>query len=291
MKNKQKIFTAMGVILSFVIAIGGWALTSRLIDMKSDELLSASGVIWIGAPDSTSSGAPNPTVTQNDPNPSAGLPMVTEHDMVTILRNWESPGREKPHEPTAEQISMDETIAAGEAALASFGSQGFIPIDLLSIDKTKTAAYLSQNLPPSQEGQFLAPIYSYWTVALTGEAMGVTVMINAVTGEIWNINLQINPNPHMDTPFELETGDAEKMLSEFLKDLSISSNETVQVDSNLSSSPPSITAFQELDSGVYAVANIKGRLLPTETDSVQVGIDETGLAPIEISIYLSSQTL
>ena len=39
MKSKQIVFTAMGVTLSFVIAIGGWALTSTLIDKRSDALL------------------------------------------------------------------------------------------------------------------------------------------------------------------------------------------------------------------------------------------------------------
>jgi len=290
MMNKQKVFTALGVILSFVIAVGGWALTSRLIDIKSDALLSSTGVTWINAPNQKSSATSNPVDTQNDSTPSEGQPVVTELDMVAILRNWESPGREKPHEPTAQQISMGQAIEDGEAALASYGSRGFIPIDLFFIDRTKTVAYLSQNVLPGQDGQILAPIYSYWTVALTGEAISVTMIINAVTGEVWNIKVQINPNQHTDISFLLGIGDAEKMLSEFLGDIGISSNATMNVDSDPSSSPPAITVFQEFDSGVYAVASIKGRLMPAEADSDQAGIDKTGLAPIEINIYLSSQT-
>ena len=236
----------------------------------------------VGAPDSTSSGASNPTVTQDDTNPSEEVPMEIEHDMAVILRNWESPGREKPHEPFAQQIRMEEAIAIGEAELASHGTQGFIPIDLLSIDKTKTTAYLSQNLPPNQDGQFLAPIYSYWTVTLKGETMDVTLIINAVTGEMWNIDMQINPYQNTDIPFELGAGDAMKMLSEFLDDISISSNVTMGVDSNPTSSPPSISAFQELDGSVFAIASIKGRRSHESDD------ENILLAPIGINIYLSS---
>jgi len=54
MMNKQRIYTTLGIALSFSIAVGGWTLTSMLIDRKSDALLSATGIIRIDTPSAKS---------------------------------------------------------------------------------------------------------------------------------------------------------------------------------------------------------------------------------------------
>ncbi|MCL2146471.1 MAG: hypothetical protein FWH52_01565 [Synergistaceae bacterium] len=50
MMSKQKILTAAGILSSFAIAVCGWVLTSKLIDIKSDALLSVTGITQIDTP-------------------------------------------------------------------------------------------------------------------------------------------------------------------------------------------------------------------------------------------------
>ena len=286
MMSKQRIYTAAGILLSFVIAVGGWALTNKLIDIKSDKLLStsgvtsASGVTWINAPIERSAATPNQNAT--DDSQSENLSEMTERDMVSILRSWESSGRqENPHEPTLEQISMEAAIRIGETALESLSS--FIPADQLVFDKTKTKAYLSQRIPSDQNEQFLAPNYSYWEVKFEGEGIWETrrsanMRINAVTGKIWSIYIPIGPY----VTIELDANDVENILTHYMEYLGINNSNKINTVHNTSSSTPSITATKAFaDSDAYAVVNIMFRAIPDEKSTVNL---------IGVQIYVTAQT-
>ena len=189
--NKQKIYTGIGITLSLLIAIGGWILTSALIDKKSDALLSLTGITTIDAPGIMST----PGITENaddrSPNsPMSERPVLTEQQIYEILQNWESSGNEKPHEPKEGQLNMEQAIAAGKTGLTYFSEQGIIPVELAGYKYDKTNAYLCQNLIDEQI-RFLDSVYSYWTVTFTSEQMSANLIINAVTGQIWKASITI----------------------------------------------------------------------------------------------------
>lgn len=186
MLSKRNLYTAMGIALSFVIAIGGWALTSKLIDGKADALLSVTGSVKVPVVASTDTG--------KEPDESGGesphvLPRLTATEISAVLQNWKAAGSERPHEPTDGQLSMEQAIEAGKAGLSYFCEQGVIPTELLELEYDKINAYLYENQPRGQETGSLDPFYSYWTVSLTNGRMSALLTINAVTGQIWKAEI------------------------------------------------------------------------------------------------------
>jgi len=177
MVNKQNLYTAMGIALSFIIAVGGWVLTSTLIDRKSDTLLSATGSIQVNTP------PVSPIDTNDDDETPPHRPTLSESEMVKVLQNWEAVIGERPHEPVDGQLNMEQAIDAGKAGLSYFHEQGIIPAELLKFDKTN--AYLCEKQPRGQENYTLNPNYSYWTITFSGENRRATLVINAMTGQIW----------------------------------------------------------------------------------------------------------
>jgi hypothetical protein len=272
--NKQKRFTAAGIALSFAIAIGGWAVTSALIDIKSDTLLSASGVTWTNTSDAGPSTQPNQDAAADDPDPSGDLPTLTEYDLISVLKNWETPGRETPHEPTAEQIGMEEAMIIGEAALSSFDKQGILFTELLTFDKSKTTACLFQNIPLNQAEQFLPPIYSYWVVVFRGEGrITAAVIVNAVTGQVGKIDILLFPY----VAVALGVEDIQNTLTAFMEESGMRGGEKVD---SMSDDFSIISFTKSTAGGVYAVINIRCRPLP-------IGEGETEL--MQVKIYLSTQ--
>ena len=185
--NKKNILTAAGIVLSFAIAIGGWGLTSRLIEKKSDRLLSGTLAVATNILDAMpASTAPEvPDGAEGDFSPVN--PDLSGGEIVSILSNWDSAGRETPHEPTKGQLDMEQAIEAGRAWLSFIGKLNIFPGSSLDFNNAK--AYLFQNLPPDQAGRFLPPAYSCWAVAFTGEAMSASLAINAVTGQVWKTEI------------------------------------------------------------------------------------------------------
>ena len=187
--NKRNFLTVAGITLSFAIAIGGWFLISYLIEIKSDKLLSVTLNVATNALNnipldmtstiSDSTGDDFPIAQSN----------LSENEIVSILKNWNSSGRETPHEPTAEQLNMEQAIEAGNEWLSVISRLNIFPDELLHF--TNMRAYLFQNLPSEQGGRFLPPAYSYWTVVFTNDSISVNMVINAVSGQVWKTDVNI----------------------------------------------------------------------------------------------------
>jgi len=185
---KQRVFTTLGILLSFAIAIGGWAMVNTLMDIRSDNLMSAAGVSPILMPLQL----PQTDSVYDPAHDQAYYPTIhilTEQNIVSILRNLAAPGREMPHEPTPEQIDMQEAIYIGRRWLESLNQHIEMRHDILHI--YDTSAHLSQNIQRGGDG-FLPPEYSFWTVTFSSRIMAVTMLINAVEGQVWRTDLTLS---------------------------------------------------------------------------------------------------
>jgi len=184
--KKRGIFNIFGILLSFAIAIGGWALASRLMDIRSDNLMSATGVSPILMPLQLPQTETAPEYIPAD----ATIQLLSEQSILSILRNLDAPGREIPHEPTPEQITIDYAIRIGrfwfDNLLQHFDMHSYLR------DFHDANAHLSQNIQRGNSG-FLPPEYSFWTVTLIGRFMTATFLINAVTGQVWRTDLVLSP--------------------------------------------------------------------------------------------------
>lgn len=220
--NKKNIFTVSGIILSFVIAIGGWFLTSKLIDMESEKLLSVTAFFMV---DSLPMIELSHSV-DGDNFLNAGLE-ISESEMISILRNREYVDRVMLHEPTAEQINMEQAFESGKAGLDFLYAYGFLPEKDLIINNSR--AYLSQNT--SNNGQALPPQYSFWNVSFINENFNVYMNINAVTGQIWKIVVTVNQVVTDDYVTQylmhVDTNGITDALDSFMGNIGIRSNDEV----------------------------------------------------------------
>ena len=182
--NRRNFFTAMGIFISFAIAIGGWIITSRLMDIRSDMLMTTTGVTPIAMPV-----AAQPPLGDTDENIYV-RPLLTEDEIASILQNWEAIGREIPHEPTAEQITMEEAINIAQdwLNLISVEFQLFGYMDYFESPTARLSQNQQRGGPP-----FLPPSYSYWTVQFNSPLMRATMIINAVEGQVWKTEISANP--------------------------------------------------------------------------------------------------
>jgi len=244
--NRQKIFTAAGIALSLIIAVGGWILTSMLIDMRSDALFSATEIMWINVHEERIS--PFSDVYGGDA--SNDRIVLSESEIASVLNNWSSRGRERPHEPMAGQINMEQAITLGLAELSSYAEQGILPAELFTFNTIN--ANLRQNLPDGN--QFLEPVYSYWTVIFTGEYTSVTLIMNAVTGQIWNIDIILR-----SFFYELNTDSLYNALDTFVSNIGLTGDEPSFVSFSYRGEVTAIKSFA--DGEVFAAVNAQGRPL------------------------------
>ena len=188
-KGKRLVLTTIGIILSLVIAVGGWVLTSHLMDMESERLLSGITSFAVDTPLIEFTHFSN----YDDDYPYA-RPRLTEDEIVSVLRNWEQlPSwehtvRRRLHEPAAGQINMQQAIEIAREGLLFLLDYGILPQEALTFNDVR--AYLGQNILPSDD--FLPIEYSYWNVRFFNDYMDVLMTINAVTGQIWRKEIEID---------------------------------------------------------------------------------------------------
>jgi len=173
--NKRNLFTIFGIILSFAIAIGGWIVIRELLDTQSNMLLSTTTYVSVDIPVFETEYVSNDT--------SLGL---TEGEMISILRNWENTDTMRMHEPAAGQITMEQAFEAAREGMVFLHEQNILsPM----IFHSPTRADLRQNIAPDQPFRPLR--YSYWTVYFASEYFVVQFIINAVTGHVWRIEVDV----------------------------------------------------------------------------------------------------
>lgn len=237
--NKQNIFTLIGIVLSFAIAIGGWVFISGLIDIRSDMLMSASGVSPILMP------LQLPGTDDTVEEPIYTRPLLSEQEIVSILRNKNAPGREIPHEPTNEQINMEQAIIIGQSWLSFIGQQLYTHEELFNF--SDVMARLSQKQQRGGDG-LLSPEYSFWTVAFSGRYINATLLINATEGQVWKTEIFLTPvatpytrdmylytitNPEWERAsnviyFETTIADMNNMLAEFVNIINVDAGEALE---------------------------------------------------------------
>ncbi|MCL1884042.1 MAG: hypothetical protein FWF81_09865 [Defluviitaleaceae bacterium] len=280
---KRNVLTAIGIVLSFAIAVGGWMITSWLIDMESDRLLSGTSSFIVDIPTIQSVHFLEEESEYPDIHPS-----LTESEIVSILRNWGLAENQRLHEPAPGQLDMEQAIMAGRAGLEFLYNQNIIPAEMLEFNSVR--AYLGQNVPPGDA--FLPLVYSYWNVNFSHENTHTNVTMNAVTGQIWGIETSFARRapatilPAFGLP-SLEINEMENILSEFLLNAGINSaGEFVQTTGQIliaPITPPEATVWIEYPTvTVFAFADRPlGRISFADGDANAVIMASGGVVAAE----------
>jgi hypothetical protein len=122
---------------------------------------------------------------------------------------------------------MEEAIEAGKAGLTSLADMGVLPAELLETDFERPYAFLAQkqfeSLATLDTQDILGPSYSYWMVTLASKDMRALLTINAITGQIWKINIDV-----YSANIYFGTLDAERILKAFASYLGIEGTEKIE---------------------------------------------------------------
>ncbi len=168
MRNHKK-STLIGIILIIVIIIGGWGLTRFLLYNQEKKRLSEIKEF------SNDINGDN-SITNSD---------LTIEQIRNILITWNDNRDIKIHEPTMNQLTMDEAVSKAIDDIKYFCEKGILPKGFETIDDYwNTQAFLGSK---AFEHTKIKDAYSYWIIRFRSDELNIEVKQNAYTGEIWNI--------------------------------------------------------------------------------------------------------
>jgi len=216
---KRNIFTVSGIAISFLVAIGGWMLTNRLIDIDAERLITSSSSFIINAPVADALGMYDVFGTN-----------MSEADMVSILQNWNVRTGWRLHEPSQGQISMAEAIEVARDGMDFLHQHGLLPEKMLGFNSV--SAQLVQNIHHHED--FLPERYSFWHIHSFNDYIFTTIELNAVTGQIWRIEIGVqmsfndfvSPAAHIEVRHETITD----ILAAFMYTLDLHFDEIYIID-------------------------------------------------------------
>lgn len=167
--NSQNKFNILGIILVFIMIIGSWGLTKYLLHRKEIDILSEIDGFDISINRESESSNSDLTIDQ----------------IRDILVSWNDSRDIKVHDPTINQLTMDEAVNKSISDIKNFCEKGVLPSSFKSIDDTwNTYAYLGTKAPIDV---FLWDRYSYWIIGFSNENFLIEINQNAYTGQIWKI--------------------------------------------------------------------------------------------------------
>ena len=168
MKGQNKL-NILGVIIVFIIIVGSWGLTKYLLYNKEIKLLEG-----INRFDISSS-------SEEEINNSN----LTMEEIREILISLNDNKEIKVHDPTINQLNMDEAVSKAIDDIKYFCEKGILPSSFNSIDISwNTYAYLGTKAPIDAASK---EIYSYWTIRFSNGELLIELKQNAYTGQIWKI--------------------------------------------------------------------------------------------------------
>lgn len=126
---------------------------------------------------------------------------LTSQQMKEAISHWNSREGDIIHEPVAGQISMGEAIESGKKWLVEMGFAEVGPDDVQAYSVNAT---LGVGRKKETMNKKLEPYYSFWAIHYSNRAMEAELLVNAVTGKVWEAKVTI----YDDIPEKLNQGDA-----------------------------------------------------------------------------------
>jgi len=236
---KKNIFTTIGIILSLAIAIFGYLFTSQLINAESNRLLSNTMTFSI------------PTIQTQEYYPDIGL---SNDEIISILQNLKLREYMRPHEPAVGQISMGQAFTLARDALELLYIHDILPSETLEFEHA--GAILTQNIVQGEE--FLPLRYSYWTAHFRNDYVGINVTMNALTGQVLDMEVFVNQLQSAIQPFNFTIShDAIRNILSAFSGIATGLDVAIRVDDSM------VTAYQHFaDERIVAMITTSGTLLP-----------------------------
>lgn len=172
---KKWLINGLGIGLALVLALGGLGLMEHLLEEKRARLLSSSG------------GLDETGLSLETAKPDGGQRLLTGEELRQVLAAMQ--GREAPHEPLEGQLSMEQAMERGKSWMEEFclaelqwpGEQKYHKMDARLCRRQGEEERENSNI-----------LYSYWTVSLESQEVGVELTLHAVTGQVLEAKLSFH---------------------------------------------------------------------------------------------------
>lgn len=221
--NRQRIFSALGIILSLAIAFLGWILVNTMLNRQETMILTA--------------GSFNDPSTNNEALAENAKVRLEEEVMKKILTNWHTLGSNaRPHEPVNGQLNMEQAISEANNGLTYLSRKGVIPKDMLEGGFVRTKASLMENLPTIDKytnianKEELPPEYSYWNITFSNEKIDIMITLNAVTGKMWSVDINSYQVTDMFNNIDLKN-----LIEIYAEYLGLEGGDTLNIGDNVAS--------------------------------------------------------
>ena len=109
--------------------------------------------------------------------------ILTTGQVEAVVSYWERRRALTIHNPVKGQISMEESIKAGNKWLAEMGMDG------KRGKEEAVHAMLETAILEEGTEESLEPYYSLWNVQISSGSMQAVLYINAVTGQVWDARI------------------------------------------------------------------------------------------------------
>lgn len=204
--HKKMMGTAAALLLSLCIAAGGLCILRVGLEKEEESMLSRSGTMEqkSGSEKEGGEGSGEVRYTESDIS-------LSKEELYQVLKNHEDSEILYPHEPYYGQLPMDEAVERGKEWMENLKKETGLFPSLWEKTGKKVSAILSR--PGGEEEMVLDSnrIFSYWYLDFDGENFGVSLDMNAVTGQILRMQLDIE-----EEDLEIQEQDMEKLTKFFV---------------------------------------------------------------------------
>lgn len=166
----------LGILLAFGVAFGGMLVVRNRLAEEKKILLEEGGEIAIPVQDYE-------VEMQHGSEESQETLLLTEEELVQVVKELDRDAEAYPHEPLQGQLSMVQALEYGRSWLEEF----FLPHLELEEDisrEYKTSCHLWTLREGTDGSDAESLLLSYWTVTLSNPDLSASLILNAVTGQV-----------------------------------------------------------------------------------------------------------
>lgn len=186
------------MLLLFIISLGvltvGWYFTEQLLTEKQNSILGQTGQMELASEKSGDQ--------EFDENGELSYESkeLSENQIRDILEIWSSRGEVVLHEPTSEELDMEQAIQIGEDWIERMAQSRILSEEFIGCDYDKVTAIMYA--PASSDVD--RSLSTYWELQFKKGGSVVSLTVHAASGTVWKANLSIKESEAIDYQYTNE---------------------------------------------------------------------------------------
>lgn len=163
----------LGILSAFVIAFGVLFLVQGSLTMEKKSFMSGGGLVELYQ---------DVTVDSEEGKDISVQRLLTEDELLQVIKALERGGEIRPHEPGQDQLSMIEAIECGRTWMEDFLIPHLgVSDSILQGYKVSCYLWMPETEKADTEG---SPWLSCWTITISNQYFETRLILNAVSGQV-----------------------------------------------------------------------------------------------------------